>query len=113
MEKAGAEKQKEGNSVIITTNDQTYKADAGKYRPTLVPTGIIKAISKVRAYGVSKYGDNTNWQKVEKERYRDALYRHWLAYLDGEEKDEESGLPPLWPMACNLAFLIELEEREK
>ena len=99
--------------MIITTNDQQYKADAGKYRPTLVPTGIIKAIAKVRGFGVKKYGDNTNWEKVEKERYKDALYRHWLAYLDGAEKDEESGLPPLWHMACNLAFLIELEEREE
>lgn len=45
----------------------------------------------------------------ELERYRDALYRHWLAYLGGEERDAESGLPHLWHLACNVAFLIEME----
>lgn len=39
----------------------------------------------------------------------DALYRHWLAYLGGEERDEESGLPHLWHLATNVAFLIDME----
>ena len=42
-------------------------------------------------------------------RNRDALYRHWLAYLSGEEIDPESGMSHLWHMACNLDFLIERE----
>ena len=42
---------------------------------------------------------------------RDALYRHWLNYLDDPKGvDEESGLPHLWHLACNAAFLIEMEE---
>lgn len=89
--------------------DQEAKADGGKIRPTLVPTGIIRAIAKVREYGCQKYKDKDNWKRVEVERYRDALYRHWLAYLEGEKNDEESGLPHLWHLACNAAFLIELE----
>ena len=92
--------------------DQTVKADAGKLRPTLVPCGIIKAVAAVREYGCRKYHDPENWKKVEKERYKDALYRHWLAYLSGEEKDKESGLPHLWHLACNAAFLIEMEGTE-
>ena len=50
-----------------------------------------------------------NWSKVEPQRYRDALYRHFLAYLSGEKLDKESGLPHLWHMACNVAFLVEME----
>ena len=89
--------------------DQSVKSDAGKIRPTLVPTGIIKGIAAVRWFGVEKYHDPENWKQVEPERYRDAAYRHWLAYLDGETYDPESGLPHLWHMACNLGFLIEME----
>lgn len=89
--------------------NQEAKADAGKPRPTLCPVSLINAVTAIREYGCRKYHDPENWRKVEPQRYRDALYRHWLAYLSGARTDEESGLPHLWHMACNLAFLIELE----
>lgn len=95
---------------INVGNNQEAKADAGKIRPTLVPVCLIKAVAAVRLYGTKKYGDPDNWKRVEVERYRDALYRHWLAYLDGEKDDPESGLPHLWHIATNIAFLIELEK---
>lgn len=91
--------------------DQTAKADGGKLRPTLVPTGMILAVAAVREYGCQKYSDPDNWKRVEPQRYRDALYRHWLAYLSGETHDEESGLPHLWHLATNAAFLIEMDEK--
>ena len=92
-------------------NDQTVKSDAGKLRLTLVPREIIRAIADIRAYGCEKYGDPENWRKVEPERYRDAAFRHWLAYLeDPQSVDEESGLPHLWHLACNIAFLCEMEK---
>jgi hypothetical protein len=93
------------------TND-TAKADKGKVRPTLVPPSLMLAVAAVREYGCQKYKDPENWRKVEPQRYRDALYRHWLAYLGGEKCDQESGLPHLWHIACNVAFLIELEEED-
>ena len=88
---------------------QAAKADAGKWRPTLVPVSLVEAVGAVREYGTRKYHDPENWRQVEAQRYRDALYRHWLAYLKGEKVDAESGLPHLWHLACNAAFLIELE----
>lgn len=91
---------------------QEAKADAGKPRPTLVPIGAIRAVMEIREYGCRKYHDPENWKKVEPQRYKDAAYRHWLAYLEGEKNDPESGLPHLWHCACNIAFLIELEERD-
>lgn len=95
-------------------NDQTIKFDAGKLRLSLVPTGIMAAIARVREYGVQKYGDSDNWKRVEPERYRDAMLRHTAAYLDDNNSvDAESGLPHLWHTACNIAFLIALDrERE-
>ena len=89
---------------------QEAKADKGKPRPTLVPVSLIEAVTAIREYGCAKYHDPENWKRVEPQRYRDALYRHWLAYLGGEERDEESGLPHLWHLACNVAFLIDMED---
>ena len=93
--------------------DQSVKADMGKLRLTLVPIHLIKAVAAVREYGTKKYNDPDNWKRVEPQRYRDALYRHWLAYLEEPTGvDEESGLPHLWHLACNAAFLIALEWRD-
>ena len=95
--------------------DQTAKADAGKARLSLVPTQIIWDIAEVREYGNRKYGDPNNWRQVELDRYVDALYRHFLAFLrDQDSRDMESGIPHFKHMACNLAFICELlEERRK
>lgn len=93
--------------------DQTAKADAGKIRPTLVPTEAIRAIATIRGYGNAKYpkGGENNWKQVEPQRYRDALYRHLLAYVDDPYGvDEESGYPHLWHLITNAAFLCELEK---
>lgn len=91
---------------------QEAKADGGKPRPTLVPPSLMEAVTAIREYGCSKYHDPDNWKRVEPQRYRDAAYRHWLAYLkDPHSVDEESGLPHLWHLACNVSFLIELENK--
>ena len=90
--------------------DQEAKADAGKPKLSLVPTQVIRDIAEVREYGNKKYHDPDNWRQVEPGRYIDALYRHLLAMVDDPTgKDEESGLPHLWHIACNVAFLCEME----
>lgn len=92
-------------------NDQEAKKDAGKLQLTLVPRQIIRDIARVRMYGNQKYGDPDNWKKVEPERYRDAAFRHFLSYLDDPQGvDEESGLSHLSHLACNIAFLCEMEK---
>lgn len=92
--------------------NQDAKADYGKERLTLVPRRIIHDIAAVRMFGVKKYKDPENWKRVEVERYRDAAFRHWLAYLDDPNGvDAESGLPHLWHLACNIAFLCEMMDK--
>ena len=90
--------------------DQTAKADAGKPKLSLVPTGIIYAIARVREYGNRKYGSSDNWKQVEAQRYVDAAYRHLLQVVKYglDSVDEESGLNHLDHCATNLAFLIEM-----
>ena len=93
-------------------NDQTAKADAGKIRPTLVPTQLIRDVAEVREYGNKKYKDPNNWKQVEIQRYRDALCRHLLAYIDDSKSvDEESGIPHYKHMATNIAFICALEAK--
>jgi len=95
------------------SDDQRAKADYGKEQLTLVPRRIIHDICAIRMYGNQKYPDGgpDNWKRVAKERYRDAACRHFLAYLDDPQgKDKESGMPHLWHLACNIAFLCEFED---
>lgn len=91
-------------------SNQTAKTDAGKAKLCLVPRKIIWAVARIREYGNIKYRDPENWRQVEPQRYRDAAFRHFLRYLDDPHGvDKESGLPHLWHLACNVAFLCDLE----
>lgn len=95
-----------------TDESQELKHDDGKPRLSLVPSQIIRDIAEVREFGVVKYGSSESWRDVELERYRDAAYRHMLAYVDNTQgTDEESGLPHLSHLACNIAFLCELSKK--
>lgn len=91
--------------------DYSIKADGGKYQPTLCHPSLIEAVARVRMFGASRYGGTETWKRVEEQRYRDALYRHWLAYIENPDGvDEESGFPHLWHMACNVDFLVEMQK---
>lgn len=95
-------------------NDKN-KADSGKLRLTLVPLQIVREIAKVRMYGLEKYPETgrDGWREIGTERIKDAMCRHLLAYLeDPSGVDEESGLPHLSHLACNVSFLCELELKE-
>lgn len=94
--------------------NQTLKADKGKLPLTKVPLEAIEDIAEVRAYGIEKYGSEESWREVEIERYRDALFRHLVAYLrDPQGKDEESGLEHYKHLATNAAFICALERKRK
>lgn len=103
---------KDIDDYIIKSEDQeeyTTKADEGKIRLDLVPTSIIWAIGKVMTYGISKYYEGS-WKTVDPKRYKAALLRHLMLYLEEpNSKDVESRLYHLSHVACNVAFLMELE----
>jgi hypothetical protein len=95
---------------LSNQSNQSAKADLCKPCVTLVPRKIIYDIARIREYGNMKYGSPDNWKEVSPVRYRDAMMRHMLAYLDDPAGvDEESHLPHLWHLACNVAFLCEME----
>lgn len=97
----------------IDSENFRAKHDEGKLQLRLVPPQIIRDIAEVRMYGNAKYGDPDNWKTVEKWRYIDALFRHFLLYLeDPEGVDEESGIKHYKHMACNMAFICAMEAKD-
>ena len=73
---------------------------------SIVPPEIITAIAEVRQYGLTKYAEPANWQRLDPSMLHEALLRHCVAlWTDWTAKDPESGLPHLWHLATNAAFL--------
>lgn len=84
--------------------------NTGKAELHQVPTSLKLAVAKTLMYGAQKY-EKGNWRKgMSWTAVSDCLERHMASWLDGEETDEESGLPHLYHAACNIAFLIEYAE---
>lgn len=90
------------------------KFDAGKSRVDLLPARALIAVGHVLAYGAAKYCEN-GWQHVPDAiaRYRAAAQRHFLAMLDGEAYDDESGLLHVAHFATNALFLCWFEMAER
>ena len=89
------------------------KDTKGKAKITLAPMQILKDVAEVREYGVKKYGSVDSWKEVPIEDYRDALFRHLLEYIkDPNGVDKESGIKHYKHIACNLAFICEMENTE-
>jgi hypothetical protein len=90
------------------------KSDKGKLVLKYVPPELITAVAKVREYGNQKYMTAENWRDVDPEKFHDAMLRHILAmWVDWKSVDPESGLPHLWHLMCNGAFLCAFLEGEE
>ena len=88
-----------------TNQSQFMKHDSGKCMVSLVDPAFTLGVGAILTFGAHKYAIN-NWQLVpDITRYKDAAYRHFLAYLSGELIDPESGLPHLDHLATNIMFL--------
>lgn len=89
------------------------KDTKGKARITLAPMQILKDVAEVREYGVKKYGSVDSWKEVPIEDYRDALLRHIIEYIkDPSGVDKESGIKHYKHIACNMAFICEMESKD-
>ena len=85
------------------------KFDAGKPPLGLISRYALEEEAKVMAFGAQKYGRD-NWRAgMDFSRLADAALRHVYAFVDGEDKDKETGLSHLAHARCCLAFLLEFE----
>ena len=89
------------------------KDTKGKLKISLVPMEILKAIAVVREYGNKKYKSTENWKTVDPQEYRDAMLRHIIEYNENPYGcASDSGIPHLWHIACNIAFICYLEQNK-
>jgi dATP/dGTP diphosphohydrolase len=93
------------------------KLDAGKIRADLVLGGFsraLKEVAKVGTFGANKYSPN-GWKSVPngRERYSDAMLRHWLDESRGEAVDRESGILHAAHLAWNALARLELMIQEE
>jgi hypothetical protein len=87
-------------------NNQAIKYDSEKTRVELLPYNALLEIAKVMTIGAKKYGDN-NWRKgMLWSRLYGACLRHLIAWYEGQDKDEETGLLHLAHAGCCILFLI-------
>ena len=91
------------------------KFDSGKARWTLLPWRELEEVVRVLMYGAAKYPSDDNWKRVDLApvRYRDALVRHVLAYLQGERLDAETGRHHLASAVCNCLFLMWFDNEDR
>jgi hypothetical protein len=93
------------------------KHDLGKVRPYLLFKSLnhaVQGILKVLEFGARKYTPD-NWKRVVplEERYLDAIGRHYLAIMSGEQIDEESGLPHIDHLLCSALFVSQHQKESK
>lgn len=90
---------------------KTY--DDGKPPLANLPPAGIAAVAQVQAYGHRKYKDFNNYRKgMEASRQASCAMRHIMAYMNGEDKDSESGESHLAHAACRLLFMLQnLEDK--
>lgn len=93
-----------------------YKNDAldDKLRWDLLPMAEVEDIVKLFHRGAKKYKPNS-WKNLENgfERYRAALMRHMMAYLNGERYDPETEANHLTAVAWNALVMLWFDKNGK
>jgi hypothetical protein len=71
----------------------------------LLPWDALVEVAKVLGFGTEKYG-RYNWKGgFSWSRLYDAALRHLTAWIEGEDKDPETGLSHLSHCLCMILFL--------
>lgn len=91
-------------------SELAYRHNSGKPQWSLVDFEALKPMVDVLGYGAKKYAPN-NWMKgLPYTQVIDSLMRHLVAFQNGEDIDQESGLPHVGHIACNAMFLSHMAE---
>lgn len=96
-----------------TIKVEGVKYDKDKPKWSLLPFKALAEVVDVLTYGARKYAPD-NWKKVPdaRTRYVDASFRHFIAYINGEKNDSETGLSHLAHAICCLLFLLAFDKGE-
>lgn len=80
------------------------KFDQGKPSITLIPVEFLLGIAEVFGFGAQKYGKHNYRKGMDHSRILDAMGRHYLAIVRGEDLDPESGKPHWAHLGCCVAM---------
>ena len=93
--------------------EEGRKFDGDKLRWDLLPIECVEDVVKILTFGAKKYADN-NWKLIENsDRYYAALLRHLTEWRKGNLVDDDSGLPHMAHVMCNVVFLMWFEQNGK
>ena len=84
---------------------QALRYNSGKKKWSLVDFKSLEPMVDVLEFGAEKYA-KWNWCKgMPVSAVSERLLRHMFAFLQGEDKDPESGIDHLGHIMCNAMFL--------
>jgi len=86
-------------------------ADKSRYRWDLFNIDDIQKVAEVYTYGAKLY-TAYNWQKVEKERYVSAFFRHFKTARSKSRFDDESGLLHMYHAIWNVIALMWFDDQK-
>jgi Domain of unknown function (DUF5664) len=69
-----------------------------------IPWEAVEMIGQVMMGGSQKHGEGV-WKVCNKDLHIQSLLRHVVAYMCGERRDPESGLPTMAHVACRAMML--------
>ena len=78
----------------------------GKPDLSLLPSTFLKQVANVRAFGDTKYGPLWSAHGRSARQMVAAMVRHCYEYLDGVDRDGESGEHPLAHVAAGVAVVL-------
>lgn len=84
------------------------KFDNGKPPMHLLSYSSRAEIASALAYGAKKYGEYNYREGLKQSRVWDAIERHLGQWSDGQDNDEESGLPHLAHAGAGIIMLLDL-----
>lgn len=85
--------------------ERARRDNKGKPRWSLVDFESLEPMVSVLEYGAGKYGRD-NWKKgLPIEEVCESMLRHIFKLLQGEETDQESGLPHIGHIQANAMFM--------
>ena len=106
---------KQGEEITVIIHEgrgDAKKFDHNKLMWDILPYDQIEKIVEVMTYGAGKYGAES-WKTVDSPRYEAAFMRHYVERKKGEAVDKDSKISHLAHAACNLLFMMWLEEHGK